>query len=238
MPDSSPAGIAMQLLYHQTIAFMMAWAAAFFFGQSLRRSHWLLSILYTAALEAAALGLLFLVHEPGPGNPGWIVLAVIAVLVIALTESWNAIGQGALAATISLSAVFIVHIVGVTVSSHLGPVSLVFSAVLLGLQGFALLLLCASSYEILDVLCRARWTTRNEPAGSVPGYAPRVSIHVPAYNEPPDMVKETLDALARLDYPNYEVIVIDDNTTDEKLWRPIEAHCKALGFRFYHLENW
>jgi cellulose synthase/poly-beta-1,6-N-acetylglucosamine synthase-like glycosyltransferase len=29
----------------------------------------------------------------------------------------------------------------------------------------------------------------------------KVSIHVPAYNEPPEMVIETLDALARLDYP-------------------------------------
>ncbi len=41
---------------------------------------------------------------------------------------------------------------------------------------------------------------------------PKVSIHVPAYNEPPEMLIETLDALARLDYPDFEVIVIDNNT--------------------------
>ena len=41
---------------------------------------------------------------------------------------------------------------------------------------------------------------------------PKVSIHVPAYNEPPEMLIETLDALARLDYPDYEVIVVDNNT--------------------------
>lgn len=32
-------------------------------------------------------------------------------------------------------------------------------------------------------------------------YAPKVSIHVPAYFEPPEMLKLTLDALSRLDYP-------------------------------------
>ena len=37
-------------------------------------------------------------------------------------------------------------------------------------------------------------------------------VTVPAYNEPPDMVIETLDALARLDYSNFEVLVIDNNT--------------------------
>ncbi len=50
----------------------------------------------------------------------------------------------------------------------------------------------------------------------------------------------TLDALSRLRYPNFEVLVIDNNTTDEALWRPLEEHCRRLGhrFRFFHLEQW
>jgi cellulose synthase/poly-beta-1,6-N-acetylglucosamine synthase-like glycosyltransferase len=36
---------------------------------------------------------------------------------------------------------------------------------------------------------------------------PMVSLHVPAHNEPPDMVIETLRSLLRLDYPRYEVIL-------------------------------
>jgi len=67
---------------------------------------------------------------------------------------------------------------------------------------------------------------------------PKVSIHVPAYNEPPQMLIETLDALARLDYPDYEVIVVDNNTRDEAVWRPVERHCGRLGdrFRFFHVD--
>ena len=71
---------------------------------------------------------------------------------------------------------------------------------------------------------------------------PKVSIHVPAYNEPAEMLIETLDALSRLDYPDFEVLVIDNNTTDPALWRPVEAHCAALDptgtrFRFFHVEQ-
>jgi cellulose synthase/poly-beta-1,6-N-acetylglucosamine synthase-like glycosyltransferase len=66
---------------------------------------------------------------------------------------------------------------------------------------------------------------------------PKVSVHVPAYNEPPDMLIDTLDALSRLDYPDFEVLVIDNNTRDEAVWRPVEAHCRQLGerFRFFHV---
>jgi exo-beta-1,3-glucanase (GH17 family)/cellulose synthase/poly-beta-1,6-N-acetylglucosamine synthase-like glycosyltransferase len=65
---------------------------------------------------------------------------------------------------------------------------------------------------------------------------PMVSIHVPAYNEPVEMMKGTLDALARLNYPNFEVIVMDNNTKDSAIWQPVRDYCKELGdrFRFYH----
>lgn len=76
------------------------------------------------------------------------------------------------------------------------------------------------------------------PAESEP-HAPKVSIHIPAYREPPGMLNQTLDALARLDYPNYECVVVINNTPDPALWMPVEAHCRALGsrFKFLHVEN-
>ena len=68
------------------------------------------------------------------------------------------------------------------------------------------------------------------------GELPMVSVHVPAYNEPPEMLGETLLALDRLDYPRYEVIVIDNNTKDPEVWQPIAEFCKQKGppFRFFH----
>ncbi len=51
------------------------------------------------------------------------------------------------------------------------------------------------------------------------------------------MVIETLDALAALDYPRFEVLVVDNNTKDSQVWEPVEAHCRTLGarFRFFHV---
>jgi exo-beta-1,3-glucanase (GH17 family)/cellulose synthase/poly-beta-1,6-N-acetylglucosamine synthase-like glycosyltransferase len=68
---------------------------------------------------------------------------------------------------------------------------------------------------------------------------PKVSIHVPACCEPPDMLRATLDALARLDYSNFECVVIINNTPDPAFWRPIEEHCLKLGerFKFVKIEN-
>jgi exo-beta-1,3-glucanase (GH17 family)/cellulose synthase/poly-beta-1,6-N-acetylglucosamine synthase-like glycosyltransferase len=71
------------------------------------------------------------------------------------------------------------------------------------------------------------------------GFAPKVSIHIPAYREPPEMLKLTLDSVARLEYPNFECVLIINNTPDPELWQPIEEHCRILGdrFKFLRVDN-
>jgi cellulose synthase/poly-beta-1,6-N-acetylglucosamine synthase-like glycosyltransferase len=118
-----------------------------------------------------------------------------------------------------------------TVSSVIAGVLL-----LLGMLGVMLVLL-AEAHEWAE----AHWVTYRRRLGapllSTGPRPPKVSIHVPAYNEPPAMLIETLDALARLDYPDFEVLLIDNNTRDEAVWRPVQAHCASLGarFRFFHV---
>ena len=63
-------------------------------------------------------------------------------------------------------------------------------------------------------------------------FAPKVSIHIPAYCEPPEMLIATLDAVARLEYPNFECVLVINNTPDPAMWRPVEDHCRTLGDRF------
>ncbi len=70
------------------------------------------------------------------------------------------------------------------------------------------------------------------PLAPEPQFAPKVSIHIPAYREPPEMLKQTLDGVAQLDYPDFECILVINNTPDPALWRPVEEHCKTLGERF------
>jgi cellulose synthase/poly-beta-1,6-N-acetylglucosamine synthase-like glycosyltransferase/exo-beta-1,3-glucanase (GH17 family) len=61
---------------------------------------------------------------------------------------------------------------------------------------------------------------------------PKVSIHIPAYREPPEMLKLTLDSVARLNYPNFECVLVINNTPDPAMWQSVEEHCKLLGERF------
>jgi cellulose synthase/poly-beta-1,6-N-acetylglucosamine synthase-like glycosyltransferase/exo-beta-1,3-glucanase (GH17 family) len=77
------------------------------------------------------------------------------------------------------------------------------------------------------------------PATGLDGYAPKVSIHIPACREPPEMLKLTLDSVARLDYPNLECVVVVNNTPDPGMWQPVEEHCRLLGerFKFVHAEE-
>jgi exo-beta-1,3-glucanase (GH17 family)/cellulose synthase/poly-beta-1,6-N-acetylglucosamine synthase-like glycosyltransferase len=71
-----------------------------------------------------------------------------------------------------------------------------------------------------------------QPAAAAEGYAPKVSIHVPACCEQPEVMRATLDAVSRLDYPNFECVVVINNTPDPALWLPVEEHCRTLGERF------
>lgn len=67
---------------------------------------------------------------------------------------------------------------------------------------------------------------------------PFVSILVPAYNEPPTILMQTLDTLSHLKYENFEVLVIDNNTKDIAVWKPVEIFTKTLGerFKFFHVD--
>jgi exo-beta-1,3-glucanase (GH17 family)/cellulose synthase/poly-beta-1,6-N-acetylglucosamine synthase-like glycosyltransferase len=106
----------------------------------------------------------------------------------------------------------------------------------LGALGVVIVLL-AEAHELAETV----WTHKRRreflPVQGDQAYRPKVSIHVPCYNEPPDMVKRTLDALANLDYPDFEVLIIDNNTKDPAVWEPVQAYCETLGprFRFFHV---
>src|SRR5215470_3854623 len=73
---------------------------------------------------------------------------------------------------------------------------------------------------------------RASGSAPAPACAPKVSIHIPACREPPEMLKATLDAVARLTYPDFECIIVINNTPDAAMWEPVEEHCRTLGERF------
>lgn len=110
----------------------------------------------------------------------------------------------------------------------------------IAINTLSLLLFSLELFHILNVGSRKEWHRKKEPfVGTISRY-PKVSIHVPIYKEPIDVVKKTLLSLSRLDYPDYEACVIVNNTQEEEEhWRPISHVCDELGkrFRFFHLHS-
>lgn len=67
---------------------------------------------------------------------------------------------------------------------------------------------------------------------------PWFSVHVATHCEPPRLVIATLRALLDQNWPTggYEIIVMDNNTADPALWKPVERFCTAHPgrIRFLH----
>lgn len=124
---------------------------------------------------------------------------------------------------------------GLSISTEIAwGVLFLFQVILLGVM-------LTDGMELTEVVWQSKFRRRVAPATATPAAdAPKVSIHVPCYNEPPAMIMETLDALSRLNYPNYEVLLLDNNTKNPEVWKPVEEYCRKLGskFRFFHLDNW
>jgi len=168
-------------------------------------------------------------------------LAAASLIWLPVTRRWNARAHLCWSSSIFLFVVYLAFVLDWTFASHLGVAGTAGGLLLWLFEVFAAFLACAYLWEICDALGSEQWRRRitpAAPAGQAGAELPFISLHVPAHNEPPDMVIETLRSLLRLDYPRYEVIVIDDNTDDERLWRPVQQWCARHGAKFAHLEDW
>ncbi|MDR2260712.1 MAG: glycosyltransferase [Azoarcus sp.] len=182
-------------------------------------------------------------------NPYWSAkaynAAIIAFLpmflVVFFLPGWNVAGRVFLAVMIQACVSTLIIGLNIPVEKYLGQRDLIGLVILLGATCLTIAVLLSHGFEFGEILFKRRWQRRFMP---LPPHGadeqPFVSIHLACYNEPPEMVIATIDSLAALDYSNFEVLVLDNNTRDEALWRPLEKRCAELGprFRFFHLTDW
>jgi cellulose synthase/poly-beta-1,6-N-acetylglucosamine synthase-like glycosyltransferase len=163
-------------------------------------------------------------------------VVVATVLTRLAFRRWSWLGAQMLASVGLASLAYLLYAAAVTYAVARSPVYLAASSALLLLEIAALSLSISYLFEILDTISRS-----SEPAHPIdPSYLPKVAVQVPTYNEPLEVLTETLNALAALDYPDLVVQVVDNNTPDPANWNAIKAECEKLGsrFQFMHLENW
>src|SRR6266508_4475938 len=201
-----------------------------------------LALIGTAVLAALIAGVLIVL-----GFSRTVAIAAAAAFVIAsllwlpATRRWNARGHLCWVSSVFLFVAYLAFILQWTFASHLGIPSTIGGLLLWIFEFLAAILACAYLWELCDALGTEQWrrrVTRPAPVTAPPSELPFVSLQVPAHNEPPEMVIQTLTSLLRIDYPRYEVIAIDDNTEDEGQWRPVADWCASHGVKFVHLADW
>jgi exo-beta-1,3-glucanase (GH17 family)/cellulose synthase/poly-beta-1,6-N-acetylglucosamine synthase-like glycosyltransferase len=181
--------------------------------------------------------------------PNWPWKALAASLLALAPMFWfarhyirfRALGLVFFLVLLQLSASILVWSATLPYDFYLSPLDWAMLTLLLPAQLAIILVLLINGFEFTEVLWHRRWLRHFGVLEKPPEHQqPFVSIHLACCNEPPEMVALTLDSLAALDYANYEVLVIDNNTRDEAVWKPVEEHCARLGarFRFFHLEPW
>lgn len=105
------------------------------------------------------------------------------------------------------------------------------------IPAFCLLIVLAEGLELAEALRRlprpnpARLPRRGEASCAL------ISVHVPVHAEPPDVVINTLRSLARSEHRRLEILVVDNNTDDDRLWRPVAEFCETMGppYRFFRV---
>ena len=168
---------------------------------------------------------------------GACLLVVISVIVMALQPDRNVVGQVFYASFAAAALTFIVWAAFIAVVATHSILETVTASLVILLDLAAFLVWVSNINYASDVLCRAR---RSRPLPKAdPGYQPMVSLHIPAYNEPPELLIETIKAVERIDYPNFEVVVIDNNTKDPAVWGPVEEYCRGRErVKFVHVAPW
>jgi cellulose synthase/poly-beta-1,6-N-acetylglucosamine synthase-like glycosyltransferase len=228
-------------LYLCALWFAISLLTTLVMGSRLRRSDSALSFLWLTGVILAGNFIAIFTFGRLLEIFGLSLLAFIFGLYwIIRLRDWNAPAQVTWSMTLMTTGLFMIYTFLLTAFSPLNPLSFIFALMFFFLEAITLLMALAHMHESLDVVCRVRWHHLVEKLDPIPDYLPMVSLQVPAYNEPVEVVEKTLNSLAGLNYPNFEVLVVDNNTPLQTTWRPLEEICRKLGPNFHclHLDQW
>ncbi|MBS0223019.1 MAG: glycosyltransferase [Proteobacteria bacterium] len=176
----------------------------------------------------------------------WSLAAALPLMVLFLWK-WRdlrMVGQLAFCGLVALSTSAVAYGAAVAAGTYMVTGEVIGWAILAFFLVVSLAMALVQALELVETIWRRHWVREALPATEMIARQPadriwpKVSLHLAICNEPPAMVIQTLDSLVALDYPDFEVIVIDNNTKDPAVWRPVQDYCAQLGerFRFFHFD--
>ena len=202
----------------------------------LARARFFVGLPLALGIVGAGFLALALAGEPALAEACAAGVLLLTLLVRLVMRRWSWLAALLFGSSIAGTLTYLAYAALLSYAAGLGWIGIAGSTVLLVLEILALGLAATYLFEILDVLGRRPQPQHQRDAGHLPA----VALQVPAYNEPVEVVGETLRSLASLEYPRLLVQVVDNNTEDPAVWKPLEELCRELGdrFQFIHLENW
>jgi cellulose synthase/poly-beta-1,6-N-acetylglucosamine synthase-like glycosyltransferase len=155
---------------------------------------------------------------------GEVVAYVAAALVLWLVEG-DPLGF--------LACGFLEYVVTLLLSTPVGP-AWGLAAFLLATESFGFVVVFLYQFYTLEFLAGDPFRA---PRGPPPleGPEPMVAVQVACYDEPPELVRECLASVRRLDYPRDRLVVqLLDDSNAPAARRALEAVCRELGIEYRH----
>ncbi len=178
---------------------------------------------------SSAGGYLALAAAGALSGTAWELVAVVVgglLGLLVVRYAWRFEGLLAFVALATVVAGYIGYSLFITLPRM--PVqALPLSILLFVCETMALSFVLIYAFYPMDVVQRTRWSRKEEQRAFSPYYEPKVAFQVPAFNEPPEMVIETIRSLMDVDYPEdrYMIMVLDDST-EEHYRKPVREFCE------------
>lgn len=115
---------------------------------------------------------------------------------------------GALQAIISLGVILL----SIPLAHYLTPTDVAGLVLIVAALAFISATLFSQAFEFCDRFWPSAQAHEAPAPQAVAATAPFISVHLPCANEPPEMVIEAVESLLAIDWPAFEVIVVDNNT--------------------------
>jgi hypothetical protein len=163
-------------------------------------------------------------------------IAVAVAIVVFAKPRWEPPAHLFGGAFVATSLVYLTFGIVVTFGGYFGTLGSIGAGLLVLLEVVALAIAGSFVFESLDAVFTVGPSSRDVAAD--PSYRPMVSLHIAAYNEPPDILIEAIRAAETIDYPRFEIVVVDNETEDPELWEPVRDYCEGRpGVTFLHVED-
>jgi cellulose synthase/poly-beta-1,6-N-acetylglucosamine synthase-like glycosyltransferase len=151
--------------------------------------------------------------------------------------SWRLYGIFALTSLLAVISGYLLYSLAATLP-NVPAQKLPFALVLFAAETASLTMVALYSFYTIDVATRKRWKRAPKATKFSKYFVPKVALHVPTFNEPPELVIESLRALLDLDYPEDRfVVMVGDDSTNAESSVPLRQFCERSGIVYVHRED-